>query len=816
MGWGEKAMLALRFAGRRIRNAPGFSTVVVVILALGIGANAAVFSLVDGVLLRPLPYDHPEDLVFVWSDLTTEGVPRAWINGNHAYELGTALTTFSDVVPMDLSDATLTSGAGQSATGVTVGLVGSNFFSALGVEPRLGRGLLAEEQGSGTELVAVLTDQLWRSAFGGDPEVVGSTIRLDGEAYQIVGVMDPSFRFHIQQSLGDPTPPEVFVPIDFDLADMSVNDWGFSLALLGRIAPGVPDDRALAELDQVASRLGERDFGQPDFRFAVGYLAGDLVAKSRPLILLLLAGVGAVLAIVCANVATLFLARAVARQRDASVQLALGAGRGRLVAGTAAETLLLAFAGALLGLPLGHLFLRGLVLAVPTDLPRINEVGLDLRVGLVTLAAAVVVGLLTAVAPAALHRGDTALALRSSGARSGVGAGVGRAQRFLVGGQVALSATLLISVALIGRSMSRLLDVDAGFRPGEQVRFTVQPGGPESTDEEILEYYDALTRRLEALPGVRSVGRVTGLPLSTRASQHHLGLASSPGATGDEEVDEPLVDRMVADEGYQSAAGLEMIDGRWFTEDELASGARVAVMDANLAERFWPGGSPVGARVGTPYDTVGLLVVGVVRHSRLYGLGADDRPQWWVPHGWATYRRMSVVVDPVPGNVGLTDQVQEVVRALDPTVAVSDLGTMAGLVDSSLARWRFAVKVMGAFGLAALLLAVLGVYGVIAYTVERRTGELGVRMALGAPSRAIERMVLGQGLRLVVWGLVLGVLGAWASGRVLGSLLYGVRPTDPLSTAVALVTLLLAGLVATVLPARRASRIPPSHAFRSE
>jgi predicted permease len=364
--------------------------------------------------------------------------------------------------------------------------------------------------------------------------------------------------------------------------------------------------------------------------------------------------------------------------------------------------------------------------------------------------------------------------------------------------------------------MSRLLDVDAGFRPGEQVRFTVQPGGPESTDEEILAYYDALTGRLEELPGVRRVGRVTGLPLSTRASQHHLGLASSPGATGDEEVDEPLVDRMVADEGYQSAAGLEMIDGRWFTEDELATGARVAVMDANLAERFWPEGSPVGTRVGTPYDTVGLLVVGVVRHSRLYGLGADDRPQWWVPHGWATYRRMSVVVDPVPGNGGLTDQVQEVVRALDPTVAMSDLGTMAGLVDSSLARWRFAVKVMGAFGLAALLLAVLGVYGVIAYTVERRTGELGVRMALGAPSRAIERMVLGQGLRLVVWGLVLGVLGAWASGRVLGSLLYGVRPTDPLSTAVALVTLLLAGLVATALPARRASRIPPSQAFRSE
>ena len=816
MGLGEKVGLALRFAYRRIRKAPGFSAVVVSILALGIGANAAVFSLVDGVLLRPLAYDDPEDLVFIWSDLTSEGVPRAWINGNHAHEMVSSLTTFSAVVPMDLSDATLTSGAGQAATGVTVGLVASNFFSALGVEPRLGRGLLPEEQGSGTALVAVLTDGLWRSAFGADPDVVGSDVRLDGETYQVVGVMAPSFRFHIQQSLGDPTPPEIFVPIDEDLADMHINEWGFSVAVMGRIAPGVPHDRAFAELDQLASRLGERDFGAPEFRFAVGYLAGDLVARSRPLILLLMAGVGAVLAIVCANVATLFLARAVSRQRDAGVQLALGAGRGRLVAGTAAETLLLALAGATLGLPLAHLFIRGLTAAVPQDLPRMDEVALDLRVGAATLAAAAVVGLLTAIAPSLVHRGGLAQVLRSSSARGGRKTGVSRAQGALVGAQVALSAALLISVALIGRSMSRLFEVDAGFRPGEQVRFTVQPGGPESTDEEVLAYYDALTERLEAIPGVRGVGRVTGLPLTTWASQHHLDLTSAPGATGDDELDQPLIDRMVADEGYLGAAGLELVDGRWFSRADLADGVRVAVMDRTLADRFWPDGSPVGLRVGTPSDTVGFQVVGVVRHSRLYDLGADDRPQWWVPHSWATYRRMSMVVDPVPGNTDLTGRIREAVEAVDPGVAVSDFGTMSGLVETSLSRWRYTVQIMGAFGLAALLLAVLGVYGVIAYTVERRTGELGVRMALGAQARAIERLVLGQGLRLITGGLLLGVLGAWASGRILGSFLYDVRPTDPLSTVAALGTLLLAGLVAAFLPARKASRIPPSEAFRGE
>ncbi|NNF29561.1 MAG: FtsX-like permease family protein, partial [Gemmatimonadetes bacterium] len=508
--------------------------------------------------------------------------------------------------------------------------------------------------------------------------------------------------------------------------------------------------------------------------------------------------------------------RAVTRQRDAGVQLALGAGRGRLIAGTAAETLLLALAGALLGLPLAHLFIRGLTAAVPTDLPRMDEVALDLRVGAITLAAAAGVGLLTAVAPALLHRGDTANALRSSGSRSGRKAGIGRAQRMLVGAQVALSAALLISVALIGRSMSRLLDVDGGFRPGDQVRFTVQPGGPDSTDEEVLAYYEALTQGLESLPGVRSVGRVTGLPLSTRASQHHLDFKSAPGATGDEEMDEPLIDRMVADDGYLAAAGLELTDGRWFTPEDLASGARVAVMDRTLADRFWPNGSPVGVRVGTPYDTVGFRVVGIVEHSRLYNLGADDRPQWWTPHTWATYRRMSVVVDPVAGNSDLSAQIGDVVRAIDPSVALSELGTMSELVEDSLARWRFTVQIMGAFGLVALLLAVLGVYGVIAYTVERRTRELGVRMALGAPAKAIQRMVLGQGLRLMAWGLGLGLLGAWASGRILGSLLYGVSPTDPLSALAALGTLLLAGLAAAVLPARRASRIPPSQAFRAD
>ena len=816
MGWGDKAGLALRFAVRRIRKAPRFSGIVVVILALGIGANAAVFSLVDGVLLRPLPYDDPEDLVFIWSDLTSEGVPRAWVNGNHAHEMAVSLTTFSDIVPMDLSDATLTSGAGREALDVTVGLMGSNFFTTLGVEPRLGRGLLPGEQGSGTALVAVLTDGLWQSAFGGDPDVVGSTVHLDGEAYRVVGVMDPTFRFHIQQSLGRPTPPALFVPFDEDLAGMSASDWGFSIAVMGRIAPGVPHERALAELDQVASRLGDRDFAMPEFRFAVGYLAGDLVAGARPLILLLMAGVGVVLAIVCANVATLFLARAVARQRDARVQMALGAGRGRLVAGTAAETLILAVTGAVLGLALAHVLVQALTGAVPTELPRIDQVTLDLRVGLVTLLAAAGVGVLTAVAPALLHRDETADVLRASSATSGRRSGVSRMQKMLVGSQVALCVTLLISVALIGRSMTRLLEVDAGFRPGEQIRLTVQPGGPDSSGEEILAFYGVLTERLEALPGVRTVGRVSGLPLSTRTNQHHVDLTAAPGATGDEDLDQPLVDRMVADVGYLEAAGLELTEGRWFTSGDLVSDARVVVIDQNLAERFWPTGSPVGQRIGTPRDTIGFQVVGVVRQSRLYSLAADDRPQWWVPHAFATYRRMSMVVDPLPGNHDLSGQIRQAVQAVDPSVAVSELGTMSGLVADALARWRFTVQIMGAFGLVALLLAVLGVYGVTAYAVERRTGELGVRMALGAHPGTIERMVLGQGLRLITWGLVVGVLGAWASGRILGSLLYGVSPTDPVSAFLALTVLLLAGLVAALFPARRASRIHPSEAFRAE
>lgn len=804
------------FARRRIRKAPGFSAVVVLTLALGIGANAAVFSLVNGVLLRPLPYEAPEDLVFLWSDLTSEGVPRAWVNGGHAYELQQSASSFSHMVPMELEESSLTRGDGADATDVVLGLVASNFFDALGVAPRLGRAFLVGEEGSGAPAVAVLTHELWQSVYGGDPAVVGASLRLDGDVYEVIGVMSPSFRFHIHQSLGDPTPPGLFVPLDYDLAGLGP-EYGFWMAVMGRIAPDVPHERAFAELDAIASRLGERDWNAPDFRFDVGYLSEDLVAQARPLILLLMAAVAVVLAIVCANVATVYLARAVARQRDSAVQIAMGASRTRLAAATAAESLLLSMAGAALGLLLAYGAVSLLVGMAPVDLPRLDEVSVDVRVGLLTIAAAALVGLVTALAPSFLHRrAGTAAVLRGSGSRSGRSVGVGRTQRGLVGVQVAMSTALLISVGLIGKSMLRLFEVDAGFRHGDQVILTTQAGGEGATDDQVLEFYETLTDRLAGLPGVRRVGAVSALPLSTRANQHHLDLSSAPGATGDPDLDEPLVDRLVADDAYAEAAGLEIVEGRWFEAGEMVAGTRVAVIDRILAERFWPDGSPVGERLGFPGDTVGYRVVGVVRQPRLYDLGADDRPQWWLPHSADVRSRMSVVVDAGTAGAGLPNQIRQVVRELDPTVAVSDMSTMEGLVRDAVSRWRFALWIMGAFGTAALLLAVLGVYGVVSYAVERRTSELGIRMALGAQARSIRTMVVRQGIALVGWGLVLGTAGAWASGRFLSSLLYGVTPRDPAATAAVVAVLLLSAAAATYLPARRASRITPMEAFREE
>ena len=814
--WTEMRSSA-RLVARRLVGSPWVSAVVVATLALGIGANAAVFSLVDGVLLRPLPYDRPGNLVFVWSDLTELGIPFASINGGQARDLQEESTMFSDFVPMRNRDVSLSGGTLEAARPVNVATVGSGFFDALRVDPMIGRGLLPEEQGPAAAPVAVLSHRLWSSAFGGDQNAVGKDVMVDGAPYRVVGVMPADFRFRMHQGLGDPVGPDLYVPLTEDLAEHGP-DYGFSFTLLGRIGDDVPHERAFAELDQLASRLGERDWDRPGFRFTPVYLSDGLLAKARPVLGLLMAGSLAVLLIVCSNVATVLLARGVSRRKDRAVELALGATRGRLVRATLIESVLLSILGAVAGLGLAHLAVRLLLSRAPGDLPRVEEVAVDLRVVLATFGVALLVALVTSLAPALLFRGAGSLSALRGTRGSTVGRRAQRGLRGLVAIQVALSTALLASVALIGKSMARLFEVDAGFRAGEQVTFTIRVGNPDSEISQVVAFYEALTQGLLAEPGVHSVGMVSGLPLSARASQRGLDFSGTPGATGAEGEDQVLVDRMIATPGYAAAAGLEVLDGRWFESGDERSDARVTVIDHLLAERFWPGRSPVGTRIGgeSVGAPEGLQIIGVVRQPRLYDLGADDRPQWWVAQSFAPQRQMSVVIE---GDLSTQQAVAAAVREvgrLDPAVAVAEVGTMSDLVSTALSRWRYAVLIMGCFGAAALLLAVLGVYGVVAYSVARRTQELGIRMALGARSQGIARLVLRQGLGLVAGGLALGIAGAWASSRVLSSFLYQVSPRDPGAVVAVAGVLLVSVLAATLVPARRAMRIPPSTAFRTE
>jgi putative ABC transport system permease protein len=808
---------SVAYAARRLRRSPVFTIVSLLTLTLGIGAGASVFSLVNGVLIRPLPYPNADDLVFVFSDLTRVGVPRAAINGGHALRLQEEAERFSGFTHLHRAQGSLAPPDGEGARPVMIGFTGPNLFEVLAVEPRLGRGFQPDEAGPGAPPVMVLTDRLWRSAFGADPAVIGSTAFVDGEPYTVVGVTPRDFDFQIHVSIGDPVTPDLFLPSPEDLAEHGP-DWGFSFSLLGRILPEVEHAAAFAELDRLASRFGDDDWNTPDFRFDTVYLGEDLVAEARPLLVLLLAAVGVLLLIVSSNLATLFLARGIARGHSTAVELALGAGRRRIFASAMVEPIALALAGATGGVLLAYVAVDTVRALVPPTTPRIAEVGIDPVVVVSAFAAALAVGVLTGLVPA-FAQGSVSVAdtLRMDGNRTGSRQGALRSQRILVGAQIALSCALLVSGAGIGRSLLNLVHVDPGFEGERRLTFAVALPDARYDAGGVLAFYDELERRLAADPAVVTVGRVRHLPLGGRAEQRTFSFGASPGATGDIEEDQILVDRLTTSAGLAAALELDVLDGRWFDDRDASPESRSLVIDHLLAGRYWPGRSAVGGEVQPVSDTVPWTVVGVVRQPRLHDLGRDGRPQIWVPHATATHATMHVVAqartdDPLE----VVPLVREVVADLDPMVAVSEIRTGDALVGDAVARWRFALLLMGLFGAAALLLAVLGVYGVIAHSVARRTRELGIRRALGAPRGALAGMVMAQGLRLVAVGLVMGIGLAWAGSRLLTALLYQVRARDPLAVLIVAVLILITAVAATAIPASRAARVSPARAFRAD
>jgi len=799
----------IRVAIRRLVQAPAFALIAIATLALGIGANAAIFSVVEAVLLRPLPYAEPDRLVVPWQDYSRRGGPETeWFSPGNFFDWRASNRTLEGMAVFGDWGPTLV-GTGN-AERLAGGAVSHGFFRVLGVEPVLGRAFRAEDDLPGAAPTVLISHGLWQRLLGGRDSVLGSSIVLDGEPQVIVGVLPAGFDFPL---IGG---SEIFRPLRLDPVDAPRGS--VFLRSVARLAPGVSLDQARQDLAAVAQRL-EREYPQDNTGVGahVTTLRQQLVGNLKPALLTLLGAVGLVLLIACVNLAGLLLVRFQGRSRERSVRRALGAGRWRLAAGVLAESTLLAGAGTAVGLMLAAWLVEGLYQLAPIPLPPAFRPTVNGTVIAFAIALAGVTAVLGALVPALSGgRADPARALREGGAGGGAGRRGHRLRSALVVGQVALAFTLLLVAGLLLRSFVELQRVDPGFDPGGVLTFrvAVPPSGyPE--DPQVAAFYDRYLERLRASPGVDSVGMVSWMPMSGSDTDTSVVLEGEPAPEpGQAKV---LWYRQV-DPDYFRALGIDLVAGRTFTAGDSASAPRVVVLGEAAARRFFPQGEAVGKRLkpgGDPgADEPWWTVVGVVESVRHGGLDADPKLEMYLPHAQSPRRSMTVVVRSQGPPEAQVPAARAALGELDPTLSLAAVGTARELVSASVALPRLLTLCTLSFGLVALLLAALGIYGVVAQVVGRRTRELGIRIALGAERAAVLRLVMTQGGVLVAVGLVAGLAGAALAGRWVRGLLFQVAPADPGTWLGAIGLLAAAALLATWLPARRATHLDPLTALR--
>jgi putative ABC transport system permease protein len=819
----------LRHGARRLARSPGFTAVAALTLALGIGANSAIFSVVDAVLLRPLPYGDPERLVLVWDRMERSAIERAPVSAPDLADFRQFAQGFTGFAATNNVGEVALTGDGPPEQ-IKVANVTGNFFDVLGVAPRLGRGFEPADdvpippgafQGPPAELpptAMLLTDGLWRRRFGGDPGVVGKAVWLNGQPMTVIGVLPPGYELLMPPDAGMPTDVDAYSPLRIDLASgPRDNQW---LRVIARLAPGTTLAEAQAEMDAIAARHREEHVFHSNMGIGVEVrsMHGDVVHHVRPALVALLGAVGFVLLIACANVANLLLARSAVRRREMAVRAALGAGRGRLFRQVLSEGVLLAVPGALLGLGLAWVGVRLLLALRPPGLPRLDEVGLDPRVLAFTLAAAVAAALLATLAPAlsaSLERPGSALAERGGDGMGGATGGRLRLRGALVVAEVALSLVLLIGAGLMLRSFLELSRVRPGFDPEGALTYKLSLPFPDyPTPEARTGFFRRMEERVAAAPGVEAVGSVFPMPLGGRFWTGPYGRAEEP----EERWSEQEADFRVVTPGYFDAMGIRLLAGRALAADDLDQRRAVAVVDASLASRLWPEGGAVGERVGIDLfgEKVRLEVVGTVEPVRHAGITEPPRETIYLPLHFMPWAPMTVAVRTAADPETLAGPVRAGVRALDPGLAVYAVRPLAAYVREALAATRFTLVLAAVFAGLALALAAIGLAGVLAYAVRRRRHEIGVRVALGARPGDVVRLVVGRGLLLVGLGIVLGLAAALAVSRSLSGLLYGVTATDP-ATYAALAGLLAAvAVAASWVPAQRAARIDPVTALRAE
>jgi putative ABC transport system permease protein len=798
----------LRYAFRMLAKSPAFTFVAILTLGLAIGANTAIFSVVNAVLLRPLPYPQSEQLVRVFGTQPT--LPEAPTSPANFLEWQTENQVFTRIATWNGQGFNLT---GTDKPERVIGArVSSDMFQLLGVQPVIGRDFSAEEDRDGAERVVILSYDFWQRRFGGDPNAIRQTIKLSDQTYTVIGVMPRGFAFPSTRS-------QIWTPMAFNAAERATRDTNF-IDVVARVKPGVSLEQAQANMTAVAQSQAQR---YPQTNVGIGVkvvsLQEQMVGNVRPMLVVLFGAVGFVLLIACANVANLLLARAAARHREMAIRGALGASRSRVVRLLLTESILLAIVGGVIGLLLAIWSLDLLVSLKPANLPRLAEIGVNRTVFLFTATVSLLTGVLFGLVPAwQVSKTDLNEGLKESGR----GSDTPRRQRMrslLVISEVALSIVLLVGAGLMIRSFARLLAVDPGFRPDHVLTgFVSLPVAKYSKREEQVAFYDRLLERLHNVPGVSAAGIVTDIPLLGGSSTGFDVDGRPPALPGQR----AMTDYRIINSDYFAAMGMHMVKGRAFAKTDTETAPAVVIINETLAARHFAGEDPIGKRLklsGGPADL--REIVGVVADVRNYGLDEEVKPEVYVPFfqsaaGYLANQTstLTVVVRSTIDPTALTQTLRDQVQALDKDQPVSAIKTMEGYLDESIAQRRFNVLLLGVFAGLALVLAAVGIYGVIAYTVTQRTHEMGIRIALGARAGDILRLVFSNSLATTIIGIVTGLVAAFALTRLLRSLLYQVTATDPVVFATIPLLLLAVAAIATYFPARRAMKVDPISALR--
>ena len=821
-GFVESLVQDLRFAVRMLWKSPVFTAIAVITLALGIGANTAIFSVVNTVLLRPLPYENPDRLMMVWGNFQRLGIERLPAKAAEFIDYQDQNDVFEKIAAFNNAEFNFT-GTGEPER-VTGARVSASLFPLLGAQATLGRTFLAEENQPGRDNVMIVSHGLWQRRFGSDPALIGKTLTLNDRSYTVVGVMPAGFQFP-HQSLSFAERADVWVPIPFTAEQLGQREGPYNNYVIARLKPGVTLEQARAGMSTIASRLEQQyphaykgpkgeDGG---WRMTIVPLHDEVVGKSRLALLVLLGTVSFVLLIACANVANLLLARAGARQREFAVRTALGAGRFRLIQQLLTESILLALLGGAVGLTLAIWGVDLLASLDPGNIPRLKEIKIDSLVFGFTFLVSLLTGLFFGLVPVLQATKLDLTETLKEGGRSLTGSrGQQRLRSLLVISEVALALVLLTGAGLMIRSFLRLQSASPGFDPRNVL--TVELSLPRYKYPErfqVAAFYQRLMQGIETLPGVHSASMTSSLPLSEASMDDPFTIEGRPFDI----TNAPVAGHRTIGPNYFLTMNIPILGGRDFSDRDTGDAPRVAIINERMASTFWPGEDPIGKRIklggpqpSNPWITI-IGVVGNLPHRELY---SSVKPGWYLPHLQAPSQHMYLVVRTGSDPLSIAAAVRNQVTEADKDLPVSNIRTMDQLISQSIAPWRFNMLLLSLFAGIALILAAVGIYGVISYSVTQRTHEIGIRMALGAQTGDVLRLVVGQGLRLVLIGVAIGLGVAFALTRIMSSLLYGVKATDPITFTGIPVLLTGVALLACYLPARKAMKVDPMAALRNE